>query len=544
MGRITNLPHRFRHKFPNLAMLIARHPVWASGTAVLLVAVIVVARIVLPPLFAACGEGLSTDDDGACIGVNLASQPFTPTEPDRMRTLEAQLRADNDAVTQNYVSVVLLEDMSPNPKVDTRNYTDLYPDIEGALAAAWRANHTAAFQGRLPKVKLFLGNMGSQYASWSEAVDHIMDSATANHIVSVIGLGQSMGNTRAAAAKLTGQAHLPVIGGALTGDTMNLDPDGQLNPGFFRASPTNTDTVLAATRYIESIQPDQSRVAIVQDNIPGDDYTQTLGAVAVKDMPTAHRFPFTSPGPQPTDVSRSDPLSTQFAFLDENLCSVSPSVVYFAGRGVDLGPFVQSWTQGNTPCANGQLTVVTGDDGGAALSEASLRDAVRGGHVRVMVTELASPDEWGPCSMTSADQAAYNTFQAVFTGKPDRCGNQPVRADDGAAPLGFDLADLNTGEGILTHDGMMVAVTAARRAAGGNADTVVRAPMSQIGFIEEMRCGNAVPGASGAIEFSPDQSQYGNPVDKPIPIVEIHGDGSTATVWNKAVTPGVTQASC
>ena len=540
MGRIARLPRWFSHKFPRFVMWIVKHPVWASGTAVLVVAAIVATGFGFSQLLTRCGDGLSADGDGACVGVNLASQPFTPTEPERMRALEAQLRADNDAVTQNYVSVVLLEDMSPNSEVDTRNYADLYPDIEGAMAAVWRANHTAAFQGSLPKVKLFLGNMGSQYASWSEAVDHITDTATANHLVSVIGLGQSMDNTRAAAAKLTGQAHLPVIGGALTGDTMNLDPSGRLNPGFFRTSPTNTDTVLAATRYIASIEPDQSRVAIVQDNIPGDDYTQSLGAVAVKDMPTAHRFPFTSPGPMPTDVSRSDPLLTQFAFLDQNLCSVSPTVVYFAGRGADLGPFVQSWTQGNTRCANGQLTVVTGDDGGAAISEASLRDALRGGHVRVVVTALASPDEWGPCSMTSAEQAAYNTFQAVFTGKPDKCGNQPVRADDGAAPLGFDPADLDTGEGILTHDGMMVAVTAARRAAGGNADTVVRAPMSQVGFIEEMRCNNAVPGASGAISFSPDQAQYGNPVNKPVPIVEIHADGTTTTVWNKAVAPAPT----
>ena len=136
--------------------------------------------------------------------------------------------------------------MSPNPGVDTRNYADLYPDIQGAISGVWRANHTAAFQGSLPKVKLLLANMGSQYASWSEAVDHIADNAAANHVVSVMGLGQSMDNTRAAAAKLARQAHLPVIGATVTGDTMNLDPDGKLNTGFFRTSPTNTYSVLAA----------------------------------------------------------------------------------------------------------------------------------------------------------------------------------------------------------------------------------------------------------------------------------------------------------
>ncbi|MBN9742390.1 hypothetical protein DMP23_14970 [Amycolatopsis sp. A1MSW2902] len=543
MDRIRKLLRWFTYRFPRLAYWVLRRPVLATSFATLTVVVLVAAGLLVPPLFARCGEGMTADANDACVGINLDSAQFRQNEPEHMRELEAAVRANNAAITDNYVSVVLFQDMSPNEGVDTRLYPDLYPDIEGAIAGAWRANHTAAFQGSVPKVKLFLANMGSQYASWSEAVDKISEHAAGNHVVSVIGLGQSMDNTRAAAAKLTAQAHLPVIGATVTGDTMNLTPEGKLNTGFFRTSPTNTHSVAAAARFIASIEPDPSRVAIVQDNIPGDDYTQTLGSRAVKEMPAAHRFPFTSPGALPHDVSRADPLLTQFAYLNQNLCSVAPTVVYFTGRGTDLGPFVQSWTQGNTPCANGKLTVVTGDDGGSAINEASLRDAVRGGHVRVLFTSLASPDEWGPCN-GSAEQAAYNTFQSVFTGKPGVCNGQTVRADDGAAPLTFSVADLGSGEGILAHDAMMVAVMAARRAANGNADTVVRTPLSQIGLIEEMRCQNAVQGASGTIQFSPDQAQYGNPVEKPFPVVEIRADGSTTTVWNKAVTTAVPKTSC
>lgn len=228
---------------------------------------------------------------------------------------------------------------------------------------------------------------------------------------------------------------------------------------------------------------------------------------------------------------------------DQNVCSIAPTVVYFAGRGVDLGAFVQTWTQGGTPCANGKLTVVTGNDGGAAINEPNLRQAVRGGHVQVLFTSPASLDEWGPCD-GSTEHAAYDTFQAVFTGQPDVCAGQSVQADDGTAPLAFGLPDLRTGEAILAHDAMVVAVTAARRAAGGSAATVVLAPLSQIGFIEEMRCTNAILGASGRIEYSPDQAQYGNPVDKPVPIVEIRADGSTATVWNEISAHRTATGSC
>lgn len=541
MRRMTKTLRWINHRFPRVVVPVRKHPRWTGGVAVVVVGGLVGVGIWLSSILG-CGPGMSKES-GACIGVDLASTRFTSAEPPKMRALEAAVKANNDTVSQNYVSVVLLQNMSPDARVDTRNYSDLYPDIEGALAGVWRANHTAAVQGSLPQVKLFLANMGSQYANWSQAADEIAKNAAANHIVSVIGLGQSTDNTRAAAAQVVSQAHLPVIGATVTGDSMNFGLDGRLNTGFFRTAPTNTDTVLAAARYVASIEPDPARVAIVQDNALGDDYTQTLGSAADRDMPMAHRFPFTSPTNLPPGVDRRQQLINQFSSLDQNICSVAPAVVYFAGRGSDVGPFVQTWTQGGTPCANGNLTVVTGNDGGAAINDPNLQQAVRGGHVRVVFTSQASSDEWGPCN-GSNEQAAYDTFQTVFTGQPGVCTGQRVQADDGTAPLAFDPADLRTGEGMLTHDAMVVAVTAARRAAGGAADTVIRVPLSQVGFIEEMRCTNAVLGSSGLIEYGPDQAQYGNPVDKPVPIVEIHADGSTATVSNKPSTQRNATASC
>jgi len=544
--------------FRRLRLWMRRHPVRTGLIGIVVLACVAALIVFWPKLFPPqCGPGMSASGD-ACIGVDLASGPIVKGEPAEMGVLEADIKANNDIRTsdgrpsQDYISIVLLQDFSPVTGVDTVSYSDFYPDIQGAITAVWRANHTAAVQGSLPKVKLFLANMGSKNGNWSEAVDQIKANAPGNHITSVIGLGQSTDATRAAAAKIVNDAHLPVIGATVTGDTMNFYPNStRRNNGFFRVSPTNSDTVAAATRYIASIEPDQSHVAIVQDNAPGDGYNQTLASAADSDMPSAHQFPFTSPTTQPTGTERNPELIQQFSFLVQNVCSVTPKVIYFAARGADLGAFVQTWTQTATTCANGDITIITGDDGGAAIDDPALHQAVRGRHVRVFFTAEASADEWGPClSSGPRDQAQfdYDTFQEAFTGQPDVCPpHQHLVAEDGALPLSFGLPDLRSGEAILTQDAGAVAITAARRADlgadnAGDGGIVVRDPSSQIGLIEEMRCTNKVHGASGLIQFSPNAADYGNPIAKPVPIVEIHADGSTTTV--PGAVPSDPAATC
>ncbi|HEY3606204.1 MAG TPA: hypothetical protein VGL06_01830 [Pseudonocardiaceae bacterium] len=540
--------------FPRLSMSVRRHPLRAGVIVVVVLACVVALIIVVPPLVSRppCGPGMSASGD-ACVGVDLASGPIAKGEPAEMGALEADIKANNDIRTsdgqpsQDYISIVLLLNFSPIAGIDTQSYSDIYSDVDGAITAAWRANHTAAVQGSLPKVKLFLGNMGSQYAHWSDAVDQIAANAAANHITSVIGLGESTDATRAAAARIVDRAHLPVIGATVTGDTMNFYPGStRRDNGFFRVSPTNTDTVAVATRYIASIQRDQTHVAIVQDNVPGDDYNQTLATAADNDMPAAHQFPFTSPATLPAGIKRSQELIQQFSFLDQNICSVAPTVIYFAGRGADLGPFVQTWTQAGTPCANGQLTIITGDDGGSAIDDPALHQAVRAG-ITVLFTAVATADQWGPCPapgvQLSPDQASYDTFQAAFTGQPDVCTHLRVTADDGAAPLSFGLPDLRSGDAILTQDAGFAAITAARRADRaadtGDGGLVVRDPYSQVGLIEEMRCTNAVQGASGLIQFSQNPANYGNPIAKPVPVVQINADGTTRTL---SAVPGADSA--
>lgn len=520
-----------------------RHPVLASlmafacAVVVVAAAFIVVERATAPDL--ECGAGMVADaSSSACLGVNLDGGPISKDQPDRLSQLVADVESSNAAVSgTNYVSIVLLLNLSPVENVDTTSYDGVYRSIEGALTAVWRANHTSAFSGspvpgEEPKVKLFLANMGSENAGWEQAVDQIAANVKAHHITSVVGLGQSTDNTRKAVKKLTTTHRIPVIGATVTGDSMNYDiaDDKTLLNGFFRVSPTNSGTVAAAARYItEGLRVPLDKVAIVEDTVTSDDYVSTLVHAAHTHLGTAHRFPFTSPDINADTQARAESLRGQFGYLNINLCAAAPEVVYFAGRGADIGTFVRTWIESGTECANRPLIVLTGDDGIQAVRDDAVAKAVGDPRatVKVRYTGLASPGKWGDCAADpafAAEQTAYHQFQAAFTGKPS-CGTDTSPTDN-AKRLAYPVADLDNGQAILTHDAAGLAATTARR----TGTSALSDPMSQIGVLQQTRCRTVFHGASGIIQFSADRKHYGNPIGAILPILDITKDKTAVTI--------------
>ena len=521
-----------------------RHPVLASLTAFASAAVVAVAAFTIVERATApeleCGSGMVVNASStACIGLNLTGGPLSKDQPDRLSQLVADVEDNNAAVSgTSYLSVVLLLNFSPVENVDTTSYDGVYRSIEGALTAVWRANHTAAFSGSSvlieeePKVKLFLANMGSENADWEQAVDQIAANAEANHITSVVGLGQSTDNTRKAVKRLTTVHRIPVIGATVTGDSMNVDiaDNRTLLNGFFRVSPTNSDTVAAAVRYItEGLHVPLDKVAIVEDTVASDDYVSTLVQAAHTHLGTAHRFPFTSPDINADTQARAESLRGQFGYLNINLCAAAPEVVYFAGRGADIGTFVRTWVESGTECGSRPLVVLTGDDGIQAVRDDAVARAVGDPRatVKVRYTGLASPGKWGDCATGpdfAAERAAYHQFEAAFTGKPS-CDTD-ISSTDNAKRLAFPVEDLDNGQAILTHDAAGLAVTAARRAG----TSALSDPMSQIGVLQQTRCRTVFLGASGIIQFSADRRYYGNPIGAVLPILEITKDKTAVTI--------------
>jgi ABC-type branched-subunit amino acid transport system substrate-binding protein len=505
-----------------------KHRIWSGLIAVVLLACVAFAgragyrKAFAPPLN--CGAGMTIEGwPHSCVGVSLDFTQFTAKDPAKLRKLEHQIGQLDRKVHGYYVSIVLLLDLSPVLSADTVTYASTYSDIEGAITAAWQANNTATF-GTSPAVKLYLANMGSLYRSWRESVRQIIMNREAQHITSVVGLGQSTIQTRRAAALLGSAAHLPVIGATVTGDNMNrLPKTNRLNRYFFRVAPPNSDEVRAIADYVPKMVPKPATALVVED-YPGDAYESTLAQVAPEALRAAGLTVYKplqyESGGAPAGESREDFLENVFDGMQSNLCQLDPSVVFFAGRGKDLHAFVKSWADERGCQGPGvpALRILSGDDAAEVVKDSTVGTAIRQGLVTVTYGALENPDMWG--SQCDGAKVNYDEFLAAFTGK-----NEPCRALATAGSPRFSPADLDNGHAVPTHDAVLAAVKAARDAQGNLSVrtelAAVANPKSQLSWLINFRCTTMLGGADGYVDFGPD----GNPRDHPVPIVALTGSG-------------------
>ena len=195
--------------------------------------------------------------------------------------------------------------------------------------------------------------------------------------------------------------------------------------------------------------------------------------------------------------------------MHANLCQAAPSVVYFAGRGRDLGAFVENWVQG-APCGISQLHILAGDDASESIHDKGVLNGIASGRVTVAYTALASPDEWGKDCPGSDAKHNYDQFWAAFTGRPDPCTGQPLTADKDVPTLSFDPADLGSGQAMLTHDAAVAAISAGRRDAVGLATRAWR-PASCTSSTARRCCRVPADGSRSARRHPRGQAHPGRP---------------------------------
>ncbi|MGH3428453.1 MAG: hypothetical protein ACRDQZ_12945, partial [Mycobacteriales bacterium] len=81
----------------------------------------------------------------------------------------------------------------------------------------------------------------------------------------------------------------------------------------------------------------------------------------------------------------------------------------------------------------------------------------------------------------------------------------------------FKDANLDDGDVMVSYDAVNVAITATK------ADPLATTePNTVADFLVAIHCQHYVPGASGPIALGPD----GNPIDKAMPILQLHADGT------------------
>jgi ABC-type branched-subunit amino acid transport system substrate-binding protein len=445
-----------------------------------------------------CGPGLTAiGSPQVCVGLDLDLTGFRDNDP--LADLTRRIADQNSKITGDFATIVYLDNLTPDPKTDSDSPQNIRFRLEGAITAVWRANNEAIVGG-LPKIKLLLASYGSNATSWQQAVEAIKLAKQDEHILATTGLGQSRVETRAAAAALS-NANIATVGAITTADNMNEDLDGNHIENFVRVAPLNTDEARAAVPY--AIREQYQKMLLVQDLNKKDSYAQTLASAFTAayqertGKPVEFTAPYRSPENQPSATNRQDLVTDQFAAMHSDICAIQPDLIYFAGRGVDLGSFLNAIAEGGS-CSLGPLDVMTGDSASSLVGKPLPSGNTE---VRVFYTGLAYSNQWENFPPESDNVKNHAGFVKAFTNQENR----------------FPRDHLLNGNAMMGHDAVLAAAKAIRLNDNALAD-----PDSVDDYFLRLRCSNSVPGASGTIVLN----EKGNPINKAMPILRIQPDGN------------------
>lgn len=444
---------------------------------------------------------------GTCYGVTDGSYVFARD----LAGLERLIRKENRSVESGpHVTVAYYTPMAVTA-ADVTSAESIRNDVAGAFAAQYRVNHSAVI-GDGPKIRLVLADPGSRATHWKSVADELVRmSRSDDNLVAVTGLGVSRRETRNLVAALS-RNHIAMVGSLIT----STDLDATAFPGFVRVAPTNRDEARAAVAYL----PDSVRTAmLVQDRDAGDDYVRTLGAEF------SLQFRRSAPGGRRLvgQVETYDGTLTntggRFAQITGAYCAVRPDVVYFAGRGTQLREFVRAL--GHRSCADQPVTVLSGDDASQVASgdhsvdeevSVALTGAPGIAPATLVYTALANSDSWRD-QPNSIEARNYGDFVATL---------RSLHIEGLSSPQ--SLAD---GHAMMSHDAVFAAVTAIRGTLPQGTQVPVPTAEEVTQNLAGLHGGTTVPGASGTIEID---NVSGNPIDKPMPIVQLRGDGTVSFV--------------
>jgi hypothetical protein len=398
---------------------------------------------------------------------------------------------NNQIKDKDFITIVLLENLTPDTNTDSTGSPSVLHDVQGALTAVLFAKKEDGY----PEVRLLLANGASTSAGnyWPDAVELIQRYSRSEHIVAVTGIGGSTAETRSAVAELA-KAGIATVGSVITADNMNQNDAGEPLQNAYRVAPTNTEEVLGAAQYIEKYK--LHNIMLVEDTNTNDSYSSTLAKAFRKKftIPDRDIIYYESPTVELVGTNRRAEIAKRFNQLPRGwLCVAKPDLIYFAGRGLDLAAFFDSV---DVSCGLKQVTtVLTGDDASELAGpghDLKYPDIVK----EVAYTGLATSDEWPPGERCREFQEYRNFLQTFEANKFD------------------DLKNIDDGEAIMNYDAARIAIEAARMSDGTGAN-----PSLVSSFLDTFNA-NPWPGASGEIAF-----KDGNPVNKPMPVIGIDQDG-------------------
>ena len=460
------------------------------------------------------GIQLNNEEDGECIGTTDGSYLFNDStsaqnDEDRktieeINEVQKKIESENRAVTETsrYVKVVLLAPLTVSrAKPSATSLKQILHSLQGSYTGLVRANASTDFgDPSAERLQLLLANEGSQQDAGTDFMDGIIKMSQPDHpVVAVIGLGVSVPNTRTAAEYLA-QRNIPMVSAVASADDLtNLRL-------LWSVEPSNLGFVQAQRSYLDRQDVLKSGL-IVYDQNP-DLFTHSL-AQDYRDQfaekpDQAGKFYIKFPDqPFRGSTVESPAAPNVFGPVVTNLCNAANDprapldMVFYAGRGVDFGSFVEALNGAARTCRNRPLTVLTASTG-FTISPDHTR-LLKSANVTVIYATSSDPAGWG--KNVAGTPPGYAAFLAAYHAS------------------GFlDDADLIDGYAIAHHDALATAARAirlavqARPAAPPNPEDV-----SSSGF-GHLSLAYAVPAATGVLIFPP---EGGRATGRSIPIEQI-----------------------
>lgn len=439
--------------------------------------------------FDTCGPFWSGIDrvEGECVGVTDGSYHFQP----EFANVEKKIAQENEKArnSASYVTVALLDLLTPNATSAT-SAAGIRNELEGAYTAQHQINESGLATSSNPRIQLVLANQGDTDGQWQPVADQLVEMTTADHpLVAVIGLGVSTAQTRRRAQYLSNH-EIPMVGAIITADGL----DHTHIPGLIRVSASNRDYVKALRGYLDSRKDLHSAVLVYDTN---SDSGADLFTMTLKDDLEQQMQDLIGQRPPQPFVGASIPgggSSDEFGIVTPNICSVTPDVVFYAGRERDLPAFLQS-LEGRL-CRDKPLTVVTGgDDLGELLKEQERY--LSPANLTVVFAGTTYAEGWKRGVLGTPPN--YPIFLSAFRGQR------------------FDDANLDDGGAIMMYDALQTAEQAVQLAAQGELPLTAAKVR---GVLLNLNGEHVVQGASGTFSFSPSPTGAGNPHGKPVPVLQ------------------------
>lgn len=459
----------------------------AAGIAIVVAGALVAGFLVVPDVFAECGDGVSEQGE-ECVGVTDGSFVFD----ERLATVEEKILAENERVDpERYVTLALLTPMTPSA-TGSSTWERIRAQLEGAYTAQLRANEGE----NSPKVKLMLANPGSNQQEWRRVVDQLTEMADGpEHLVGVLGLVPSSTMTQAVMRELAA-ADLPMVATLVTATDINKVTGADGRPGyvegFTRVSSTTRDQVTVLSDYLGKAP--RRRAMLVYDRDEENLFVSAMRDDFKAVAPARANLSITVESEYDTEAS----LNAQLKAIMGDLCGDgAPDTILYAARAELFDELVSNVRERD--CVRDRLiTVVSGSDASVLRTRNDLKPNASENNAKTAIFYTPAAD---PEALRRDGVEEIGQLLTQF-GRQD-----------------FGEADLADGWAIITYDAMLAASNAVGRAAAAR-DSNELPTRQEVRFELERtdRERNQVRGAGGTFTLD---AETGDVVGRRLPVVEV-----------------------